>query len=121
MPSILIIDDNRELRDFMRLILEEAGHQIREANDGAEGIRSYDQQPADLVICDVFMPGKEGLETIQELRSRFPGVRVISMSGGSASTPGNYLAMAKAFGAAGTLNKPFGVAELLEAIRKVLE
>ncbi len=121
MPNILIIDDNRELCSFMRLILEGAGHQVREANDGAEGIRSYGQQPADLVICDVFMPVKEGLETIQEMRSHFPAVRIISMSGGSATTPGNYLALAKAFGAAGTLNKPFSGAELLEAVRNVLD
>jgi DNA-binding response OmpR family regulator len=117
---ILVIDDEALIRGSLRLALESAGHEVLEAADGAAGLRFLDGPPVDLVLCDVFMPRKDGLETIQELRRLTPRLPVIAMSGGSPAVPMDFLPLARRFGATRTLRKPFGVAEVLGAVREVL-
>src|SRR5262249_54521232 len=97
-----------------------SGHAVREAADGAEGLRAYRQRPADLVVCDVFMSGMDGLETVSALRAESPGVRVLMVSGGSPETPANYLPFAWGVGAAARRRRPFKPAELLAAVDRVL-
>ncbi len=72
MPSILVIEDNEDIRALYKRILERAGHKVIEAPDGKAGTRLYRESPADLVITDIIMPEKEGIETIKELTSDFP-------------------------------------------------
>jgi CheY-like chemotaxis protein len=120
MAHILVIDDVPEVRWFLRLILGQAGHEVEEAADGAQGLQAYQRRPADLVLCDLFMPEKEGLETIRELRARDPGAKIIAMSGGTPKTPGDFLPLAKQFGAVATLHKPFDSQQLLAAVAEVL-
>jgi DNA-binding NtrC family response regulator len=117
---VLIIDDDRAFRSMLRLALELAGHRVQEAADGFQGIRSHRAQPADVILCDLFMPEKEGLETIRDLQSDDAGVKIIAMSGGSPQGPMDFLPLAAQFGAARTLHKPFDLKQLLTAIDDVL-
>jgi len=119
--SVLVIDDDRLFLSLVRRLLEEQGHEVRCAGHGVEGLTAYRQQPADVVLCDLFMPEKEGLETIRELRSEFPDARIIATSGGSTCLGGaDFLGMARMFGAAAVLSKPFDAEALVEAVRSLL-
>jgi len=82
MSRILVTDDEDQIRAMLRHALESSGHEVLEANNGEEGVRIYQKQPADLVITDILMPEKEGLESIRELRRLNPAVRIIAISGG---------------------------------------
>jgi DNA-binding NarL/FixJ family response regulator len=88
------------------------------AADGREGVERYCASPADLVITDLYMPNQEGLETIGELRRRFPEVAIIAMSGKAAAL--TMLSIAQKFGAIGILHKPFLTEELIAAVGKAL-
>ena len=120
MADIIIIDDEPALRATMRKILERVGHQIREAEDGDRGIELQRERAADLVITDIFMPGKEGMETIQELKEEFPDVRILAVSGGASLGASGPLMDAELFGADATLAKPFTVETLQERVAEVL-
>ena len=114
--TILLIDDDDLFRKAVRLSLERAGHTVIEAGEGNEGLKCYKSNRCDVVVTDVIMPGKEGLETIRELKSLDPAVKIIAVSGGGRLDSRDYLPMAKAFGAARILDKPFSEQALLEAI-----
>jgi CheY-like chemotaxis protein len=117
---VLVIDDDVAVRAVLRDLLEMAGFEVVEASDGAEGIRTFRRQRADLIFCDVFMPERDGLETITELRRDFPGVKVIAMSGGGFGGSLDLLPVARALGAAAVLHKPFGRAAVLAAVERAL-
>lgn len=121
MADIIIIDDEDALRSTMRKILERDGHEVREAGDGDRGIELVRERAADLVITDIFMPGKEGMETIQELKERFPDVRILAVSGGATVGASGPLMDAELFGADASLAKPFTVETLQGAVKDVLE
>ena len=120
MAHILIIDDDPQVRDVIRRMLETDGHVVREAADGNQGLKRYREQPADLVFCDLYMPVKEGLETLFDLRVNDPDAKVICISGGSASSSRDFLLDAKLLGASCVLHKPFSRDELLQAVRQSL-
>jgi DNA-binding response OmpR family regulator len=100
--------------------LVRAGYEIVAAGDGREGLRMHRASPADLILTDLIMPEKEGLETIVEIRRDFPQSRVIAMSGGGRHHPEDFLPVARKLGAARTLAKPFTRDDLLTAVREVL-
>ena len=83
MKHVLIIDDEYDITRLLSRILEDAGYKTTVAEDGRKGIQRFRQDPADLVIADIFMPDKDGLEVICELREDFPQVCFIAMSGGA--------------------------------------
>ena len=120
MARILIIDDEPQMRAMLRQMLERAGYEVMDAPDGDEGIRLYRQDQADLIIMDILMPEKEGLETIMELRNDFPDVKIFAVSGGGRRGKLNYLSYASDFGALRTFTKPFEREELLRAVEEVL-
>jgi DNA-binding NtrC family response regulator len=120
MADVLVIDDEEPIRRLVRIVLETEGHQVREARDGAAGLAAYRDRPADLVLCDLFMPGKGGLETLRALRDADAGVCVVCMSGGGLAAVPNMLQVAIRLGAAGVLDKPFGAAALLGKVRRAL-
>ena len=121
LARILVADDEAEIRVALRLVLEAAGHDVLEASDGAVALKAFAATPTDLVLCDLFMPTKDGLETIVELVRRFPDAKIIAMSGGGATGLVGLLPAARRLGAAAVIHKPFRAAELLEVIRGVLE
>ena len=120
MTRILLVDDNESFRTPLRSVLERAGYEVQVADEGRSALNLYQEQPFDLVITDLIMPGKEGLETIMELRQFQPGPKVIAMSGGGRMDASDYLPMAKRLGATETLAKPFTADEILKLVRRVL-
>jgi len=116
MAQILIIDDDSDIRDFLEHTLNSAGHQTVTAAEGREGLNRFLRDPADLVITDLFMPELDGLELIAGLRTRFPELAIIAMSG---RTP-NMLSVARNMGSNEILQKPFSSDELLAVVQKVL-
>ena len=120
MGRILVIDDDPAMRGSMRRILERDGHDVREAGDGAEGLRLFRAEPADVVVTDVLMPGKEGMGTIVELREEAPDVRILVVSGGGTMLGESTLSDAQALGADASLAKPFTVDQLRSAVAVLL-
>src|ERR1700724_2876572 len=106
MPRILVVDDDPNLRTAIRRMLEPEGFEIEEASDGRNAMRAFRARPADLVLCDVYMPEKDGLEVLRDLAREFSGGRVVAMSGGGFRGTMNLLPMARILGAA-VLCKPF--------------
>lgn len=121
MAKILIIDDEEQVRLYLRTILEPEGHEVVEAGNGKIGLQLYREEPADLIITDIFMPEKEGLETIMELRRDYPEVKIIVISGGGNRANLDVLPMARRFGALRTLAKPFTRQDMLSAVRDALD
>jgi CheY-like chemotaxis protein len=120
MPRILVIDDDEPVRGFMEEVLRRAGYDVRTAQDGGKGLKLFKAETFDLVITDLFMPEKEGCETIIELRRLSPHAKIIAVSGGCRINGADCLPIAKALGAQITLNKPVSSRELLEAVRQAL-
>nr|WP_321464543.1 response regulator [uncultured Desulfobulbus sp.] len=117
---ILVIDDDDQMRVLLRQVMEWAGYEVMEAEDGREGMQKQRKQPADLVITDLIMPEQEGLETIGLLRKEFPGTRIIAISGGGRIGPEAYLPAAQELGADRVFSKPFDVRELAGAVKELL-
>ena len=120
MTSILLVDDDDQFRTMLAEVLTVAGYDVREASDGNQGTRLYESWPADLLITDLVMPDKEGLEMILEMKRMHSGVKIIAISGGGRHGSEDYLKIAMAFGAERVLAKPFSHWEILEAIKQVL-
>ena len=120
MARILIIDDDPQILNMLGQTLKREGHEVVKALDGEEGLKLYRENPADLVITDIIMPKKEGIETIMELQRDFPDVKIIAMSGGGINVAGKYLSIAKSLGVQKTFAKPIDRDELLKAISELL-
>jgi CheY-like chemotaxis protein len=121
MAKILVIDDDETVRLSIRLALEDAEHQVDEAADGMVGMQRLKTQAADVVITDIFMPEKEGLETIDEIRRDYPHIKIIAISGGGRIEPQDYLDIAKHLGADRALLKPFDIQLLLDTVDELLK
>ena len=121
MTRILIIDDESMIRDLLVNILEREGYETITASGGKDGIKIYRENPTDLIITDLLMPEKDGIETIMELRRDFQDVKIIAMSGGGKIDPKTYLQIAKTMGAIETIAKPFVLRELLKTVQELLE
>lgn len=118
---ILIIDDEASIRGVLRDLLEGEGFAVVEAPDGAVAMQRWREHPVDLVITDILMPEKDGLEVIREIRRAAPGTKVIAMSGGGGPKAQiRFLDMAGRLGAMRTIEKPFAMASFLETVRDVL-
>jgi DNA-binding NarL/FixJ family response regulator len=121
MARILIIDDDKPFRIMLRIMLENAGYKdITEAENGYIGMKLIRKSHFDLVITDIIMPDKEGIETIMEIKKDFPATKIIAMSGGGKIGADSYLVMAKHLGADKTMAKPFLQSEIISAVRELL-
>ena len=118
---IMIVEDVAELRRMWRCILEKEGYSVIEASNGEEAMAAYREEAVDLVITDLIMPEKSGLDLIRDLRKEFPEVKIIATSGGCFIGPVGYLDAAEKFGALYTLMKPFDPNKLLEAVKELEE
>src|SRR5262245_20268620 len=116
MTQILLVDDDGLSRSTIHQMLERGGHVVTSVPSGREALRVFRTQAADLVITDLIMPDTDGLELIQELRKVAPLVRILAISGGGRVNANEYLSVAKKFGAAAVLAKPFSNQELREAV-----
>jgi len=116
-PVVLVVDDDSAVRDVITSILRAAGYAVLPAADGREALELVQRHAIAVVLLDMLMPGKEGLETMTEMRQRQPRLPVVAMSG--ASRAANYLTLATKLGAVAALAKPFGRDELLRVLRSV--
>jgi YesN/AraC family two-component response regulator len=120
MVRILIIDDDPQILDMLGQTLEREGYGIVKALNGKEGIKLYRENHVDLIITDIIMPEKDGIETIFELKKDFPDLKIIAISGGGRIEPEEYLFVAQKLGVQRTFAKPVARAELLKAVRELL-
>jgi len=120
MATVLVIDDNDGLRAVVRLALETDGHQVVDAADGRDGLAMLGRHAFDVMVTDILMPNKEGLETIREARAAWPGLAIVAMSGGGGMESLDLLQIALQFGADRILEKPFRPSELRAAVAEVV-
>jgi CheY-like chemotaxis protein len=120
MSRILLVDDEAAMRELLTLVLELDGHEVLSASNGNDALDALAQGNFDLVLTDLVMPVRDGIDTIKEIRQRFPQLRIIAMSGGSRNNAGDALETARQIGATRTLQKPFSNQQLLETTREVL-
>lgn len=131
MPSVLVIDDEPDVRDSIRQVLERAGFDVQTAPDGIAGVDDYLNRPPDVVIVDIIMPRSNGVEVIKKIRAGFPGARILAITGGGnfgplGYKPGTivteaYLASATQSGADAVMTKPFHRTELIDLVRSLVK
>jgi CheY-like chemotaxis protein len=118
LPRLLVVDDNEDMRQTMKRLLERLGYEVEIAANGARALEMQPRVAADVLITDIFMPDTDGLETINQFKASFPQVKIIAMSGGGASIrEADYLSTASVVGADAVLRKPFSKESLLEALQ----
>ena len=120
MAKILVFDDEPSILLMIKKMLERAGHEVDMALNGREGMELLEKNKPDLVITDIIMPEKEGLETIMTLRKKYPEIKIIAISGGGRIGPEGYLPSAKHLGADMVFQKPLVQKEFMEAVALLL-
>ena len=120
MANVMVVDDDDQVRGLLFRVLTADSHQVRQAGDGQAAVDLCRADPPQLMVIDLIMPVKEGLETIRELRPQFPDMRILAISGGGLAGTGSYLRLAQKLGADAVLAKPFGVDDLRSAVGGLL-
>lgn len=118
--KILVIDDDPQVRTLLCEVLQTNGYYVETATDGEQGIEKFIRDKQDLVITDIVMPKKEGIETILDLKRLSSDIKILAISGGNAGYSQNYLTIAEMIGSDCTLQKPFTNQELLTTVNKIL-
>lgn len=119
MASILIIDDDNFIRNLVGTVLKKSGYTVFSAENGEKGVELAQKENPDLVLTDMLMPDKEGIQTICEIKEINPNIKIIAMSGGGKTKNLTFLDMAKKVGADEILSKPFKPNDLLSIIKKL--
>ena len=129
MKKVIIIDDEEDIRFVLGEILARAGFDVRVAANADDGLDLLREHGADIVITDIIMPGKDGVQTVYDIRMEFPNTKIIVISGGGNISPAEYeptaiktsayLASATEAGADLTLTKPFGRTEIVQAVKEL--
>jgi DNA-binding response OmpR family regulator len=120
MPKILVIDDDVMVRNTISKVLRHSGFEVIVAEDGVRGLASFRRERPDLVITDIIMPEKEGIETIIEMRREHPDTKIIAVSGGGRIGNADFLGMATSLGAAAVIAKPFLPEDLISQVKSCL-
>ena len=120
MATILIVDDDLVIRKQLRVWLEDAGHKVQEASGSGEGVRLLHESEIDLLIIDVMMPGKGGIETLMELHRDFPRLKSIVISGFAPTEADSFKMLAERFGAGRVFSKPLDRPVFLDAVDALL-
>jgi len=119
MPRVLVIDDNDDFRKLALLWFQIHGIEALGAANGVEGLDMQRKDPAQIVVTDIFMPEKEGIETIQDLRREFPEVKIIAMTGRESLTDYDVFQVARELGVVKTFKKPFKLDDLVAAVEEI--
>ena len=120
MARILVVDDEELARFTIREILTKAGHEIEEAENGKQAIERQKAEPFDLIVTDIVMPGKDGVETIAELKRDVPAPIILAISAGGPTGDADFLKRAESAGADDILVKPFSEEELVQKVDECL-
>ena len=118
--SVLIVDDNADMRSFVRIVLERAGFEAQVAADGESALDLQRAHPVDVLVTDIFMPERDGIELIHQFKSEFPQVKIIAMSGGGQISKRDYLPLVADIGADRVLRKPFAADTLLGMLQDLV-
>lgn len=121
MNKILLIDDDNHFREMFSELLRRNNYEVIETNDGRNALPLYENHQPDLVITDIIMPDKEGIETILDLKKKHPNAKIIAISGGGRTNAMDNLRSARLLGASLSFEKPFDHAEILDSISKLLK
>ncbi len=121
MRSILVIDDEEMIRSLLVTMLTRSGFNVEEASDGQAGMALFHKHPTDLVITDVFMPNKDGIEVVMQLKDSYPNLKIIAMTGGGQTGMVQIGSAAKMLGAEYVLHKPFENGSLLATVNLALD
>lgn len=121
MPGVLIVEDDKELREMLKMSLQRRGFAVQEAENGKEAISHFKPLLTDLVVTDLIMPEEDGLKVVIKLRELKPTIKIIAISGGGKVGPGSYLNLAKALGADAIYSKPFSIKDLIVKIEQLLD
>ena len=114
---VLVVDDDADMRLSLQLALEMAGYSVRAAANGRDALEAQAREPADIVITDIFMPEADGFEIIDSLHARFPGTKIVVISGAGKISKREYLSTAAIIGVDATVQKPFDVDALITTLR----
>jgi DNA-binding NtrC family response regulator len=117
---ILVVDDDASIRRTLNILLSKAGYEVIQASDGSEAVRLWRDRGGDLVITDLHMPEKDGIETIVELLSHTPGMSIIAMSGGGQTKRLDLLGNVALLGSILTIEKPFTLSEMMAMVNRAL-
>ncbi len=120
MPGILIVEDDKEVREMLKISIARERYTVLEAENGKNAITYFKPAITDLVITDLIMPEEDGLKVIMKLREVKPSIKIIAISGGGKAGPGSYLNLAKALGADAAYSKPFSLNDLVSKIDELL-
>lgn len=120
MKQILIIDDEPDILIMLKKMIERAGYEVEIAENGLVGMGLFKTGSFDMVITDILMPEKEGLEIIRDMKQMNPDLKIIAISGGGRISAASYLESAEIFGADMVFEKPFRQAEITGAIKSLL-
>ncbi|WP_419661562.1 response regulator receiver protein [Desulfosarcina variabilis str. Montpellier] len=118
--TILVVDDDPQIRKLITAILKREKYGVITAANGNLALKALENQAVDLVITDLIMPEKEGIETIMEMRQTHPSIPIIAISGGGKLNPKTYLNIAKNIGAVSTMTKPIDTADLKSMVKSLL-
>lgn len=120
MPRILVIDDEPLIRSTVVTLLTREGFSVEEASDGEAGLAMCHKHPPDVVVTDIFMPNRDGIEVVMKLKRSYPRTKIIAMTGGGQTRMMEIASAAKLLGADHILYKPFESESLLTAVNAVL-
>lgn len=120
MALVLIVDDDPQMLRLLTDVVELDNHDVLLAQDGSVALNYFNHQTPDLMITDIVMPEKEGLELITEVREKYSNIKIIAYSGGGSASPQNYLDFAKGMGADKVFSKPMPLNELRQEIKTLL-
>jgi CheY-like chemotaxis protein len=121
MAGVLIVEDDKELREMLKMSLLRRGFAVQEAENGKEAISHFKPLITDLVVTDLIMPEEDGIKVVIKLRELKPTIKIIAISGGGKVGPGSYLNLAKALGADAVYSKPFSIKDLIVKIEQLLD
>jgi YesN/AraC family two-component response regulator len=121
MANILLVEDEPLVVETLSIAIRSKGHTCTTASNGAEGLKKFVEDHFDLVITDIVMPGKEGIETIMEMRRQVPGAKIIAISGGGRIGNVDFLGMAQNLGAMSSLKKPIRLDDLFSLLESCLK
>lgn len=121
MPDILVVDDEEMIRESLANLFQREGYTVEVAVNGLDALKKFEASHPRVVVMDIVMPEKEGVETIRELRAKSPDVRIIAISGGGRRGNVQFLDVAKKLGADAALAKPFSRAQITGLVRDYLK
>jgi len=121
MAHILVVDDEALVREALTSAIQNKGHTVVAASTGVEGLKRFAEQPFDLVITDIIMPDKEGIETIREMKRLKPDAKILAISGGGRTKNFEFLKLAAKFGAMAVLQKPIKLTLFYDTLNKCLD